>query len=234
MVRLLIFSLAAIIFCSCQSITGSGNIITETRKLNKFEGVKSSGSIDVEVINHENQSVKVEADDNILPLLITEVEDGVLNIYFKNNLSFRKINAKVYVSAPLLHRIIVSGSGSIVSKDTLKDVEQIELTVSGSGDISAFVDAPTIITNNSGSGTIDLQGRTKVYDCSISGSGDINCKKLLSENTMVNIRGSGTAHVYASVKLIAKISGSGDIYFSGNPTHPEIHKAGSGSVQAEK
>ncbi len=78
-----------------------------------------------------------------------------------------------------------------------------------------------------------LHGRCRNFDGNISGSGDLKCKNLLSENATVSIYGSGTAHVFASVHLKASTAGSGDIYYSGNPS-TEINKSGSGSVEAEK
>ncbi|MEJ7674068.1 MAG: head GIN domain-containing protein [Chitinophagaceae bacterium] len=231
--RLLTAILSAIILCSCHSITGSGNIVTQTRNLNQFEGVKTSGSIDIEVMNDERQFVKIEADDNIVPYIITKVEDGMLDVHLKSRLMYHNINAKVYVSAPSLTRLIVSGSGSTISKGTLTDADKIEIKVSGSGGIDANIDAPSIVADVSGSGTINLRGRTKDFNSSISGSGDIKCNKLLSENTTVSVTGSGTAHVFASVHLLAKVTGSGDIYYSGNPPSPEIRKTGSGSVKSE-
>jgi len=233
MTRILTIILAAIIFCSCRSITGSGNIITQTRHLNQFDGVKCSGSIDIEVMNDNTQEVKVEADDNIMPYVITKVDNGMLDVHLKNNQMYHNINVKVYVSAPVLARLFVSGSGSLTSTNTLKDADRIEFKVSGSGDINASIDAPNIIADVSGSGTLKLQGRTKNFESSVSGSGDITCKDLLAENTNVTVSGSGNAHVFASVSLNAKVSGSGGIYYSGKPTSPVIHKSGSGSVQAE-
>ena len=53
----------------------------------------------------------------------------------------------------------------------------------------------------SGSGDVDLKGRTKDFECSISGSGDINCGGLQSENATVKVSGSGNVHVFASVHL---------------------------------
>ena len=233
MKRLLISFLSAIIFCSCQTITGSGNIITQSRSLHDFNGVRSSGSIDVEVNNDQNSSVKVEADDNIVPYIITKVEDGILDVHLKPNINYREINVKVYVSAASLTKLAVTGSGSITSKDTLANVDEIEFKVSGSGGIIAIADAPSIKASIGGSGTINLHGRTKDFNCSITGSGDFKCSNLLSENTTASITGSGTAHVYASVHLLAKVTGSGDIFYSGHPA-VEIHKTGSGTIEAEK
>ena len=233
MKRILIPFLSAIIFCSCQSISGSGNIVTETRSLHQFNGVRTSGSIDVEVMNDQIQLVKVEADDNIMQYVITKVEDGMLDVHLKPNFNYREINAKVYVSAATLTKLAVAGSGSVTAKDTLGNVDEIECKVSGSGDINAIVNAPTIKASIGGSGTITLHGRTKDFNCSITGSGDFKCSNLLSENTTASITGSGTAHVYASVHLLAKVTGSGDIYYSGHPV-VEIHKTGSGTIEAEK
>lgn len=233
MTRLFTAILCSIVLYSCDSIKGSGNIITETRTVNQFNGVKSSGSIAVEVMNGQVQLVKVEADDNIMPYVITKVEDGILNVHLKHNMSYTDINAKVYVSAPLLSRLLVSGSGSITTATTLSSPELIELNVSGSGEMEASVDAPNVIAEVSGSGNLKLQGRTKDFDCSVSGSGDIKSKKLLSENTNVSVGGSGNAEVFASVNLVAKVSGSGNINYSGNPSSPLIEKSGSGSVQKQ-
>ena len=234
MTRLLTAIASAIIFCSCHTITGNGNIITQERHPDQFDGVRSSGSIDVEVMNSNSQQVKVEADDNIMPYVITNVENGMLNVHLRSNQMYHNINVKVYVSAPILRRLYVSGSGSITSKSTLIDTDGIEFKVSGSGDINSLADAPVITAEVSGSGTLKLAGRTKDFNCSVGGSGDLKCKELLSENTIANVSGSGTAHVFASVSLDAKASGSGDIYYSGNPASPQIHKSGSGSVREEK
>lgn len=230
--RILIIILTAVILGSCHSISGSGNIISETRHTGEFHGVKTSGSMDIEVLNSNSPFIKIEADDNVMPYIITNVEDGILNVHLKSNQSYHNVNVKVYVSAPVFEKLIVSGSGSITAKDTLNNSDKIECKISGSGDINAMVDAPLIIAAISGSGTITLQGRTKDFNCSIGGSGDLNCKNLLSENTIVKISGSGTAHVFASVSLQAKTSGSGDIYYSGNPQ--TVNKSGNASVEAEK
>lgn len=234
MKRILTVIVSAIIFCSCNGIKGSGNIITQTRNVNEFEGIKSTGSIDIEITNDANQSVKVEADDNVMPYILTTVEDGLLDVRYKSDMSFINSHAKVYVSAQTLKKILLSGSGDITSKDTLKNAEQIDISVSGSGDIEALVDAPKVTANVGGSGTITLVGKTKDFNCNVGGSGDIKSNRLLSENTNATVSGSGSAHVFASLHLVAKVSGSGDIYYSGNPASPETHTSGSGSIQAEK
>ncbi len=215
-------------------ISGNGNIRTEKRNTGDFKSVKTSGSIDVEINNGDTYSVSAEDDDNILPYIVTEVNDGTLDIHYRNNTSVTNDHAKVYITAPSLDRVIISGSADVDIRDVLKNSQKIEVSISGSGDIKGAVDAPAISADINGSGNVDLKGRTKDFDGNISGSGDLNCGHLQSENATVTVSGSGNVHVFASVHLKASTFGSGDIYYGGNPQNPEIHTAGSGSVQAEK
>ncbi len=231
--------IAAIIICfvilsSCTSLIGSGHIKTEERTPGHFDGIQSSGSIDIEVKNGPVQMVEIEGDDNVLPYVLTKIKNGLLNVSYKSNVSFIDAHIKAYITAPSLNRIYSSGSADIVSHDTLEDPKVIELKVSGSGDIKAIVHAPSVTADVSGSGSILLKGLTRNFDVTVSGSGDAKCRDLMSENTVVQVGGSGSAHVFASVKLDARVSGSGDVYYSGNPTSPTISKSGSGSIQPEK
>ncbi len=233
-----LFSVIAL-FSSCyigwngDHYTGSGNVRTEARNVGSFIGVKTSGSIDIEISEGASYSVSVEDDDNILPIIITKVENGTLNVYYKNNTSISDDHAKVYIKAPSLDKVISSGSANITITDGIKNDREIEISVSGSGDIKGGVDAPKISASIGGSGNVSLEGRTKDFEGKVSGSGDLNCSDLQSENTTVSVSGSGNARVFASISLKARVSGSGDVYYRGNPSSPEIHKSGSGSVKPE-
>lgn len=215
-------------------VNGNGNIRTEKRNVGNFTGVKASGSIDVEITNGDSYSVSAEDDDNVLPYIITEVNNGILNVHYKDGISINNDHAKVYVIAPSLDNLISSGSADITSQDIIKNSQQIKIDISGSGDVKTGVDAPQVDVSVSGSGNVSLNGRTKDFTCQVSGSGDINCGSLESENTTVTVSGSGNAHVFASVHLSATARGSGDIFYRGSPSNPEIHTSGSGSVEAEK
>jgi hypothetical protein len=231
--RSIIITLMVVCLYSCHIKTGSGNIVSETRQVGKFEGVRSSGSIDIEVKNGSNFLVEIEGDDNILPYVITEVKGDMINVHYKSGTSFRNAHVKAFITSPFINKITVSGSGGVISKTTLKDEDQIEFKVSGSGNITASIDAPEVEADISGSGQINLKGRTKDLEARISGSGDLKCRELLAENSNINLSGSGSARVFASQRLKARATGSGNIYFSGNPASQEIKKSGSGSIQPQ-
>ena len=239
MKKLAIVLAASIVTVSCNviggdQVSGNGNIRTEKRNTNNFNGVKTSGSIDIEIAKGDTYSVSVEDDDNILPYIVTEVTDGSLDVHYKDGTSINNDHAKVYVTAPSLDKLSATGSGDISTQDIIKNSGHIEMNIAGSGNIKASVEAPSIKVDITGSGDVELKGRTKDFECAVNGSGDLNCGELESENTSVKVFGSGNAHVFASVHLSASVAGSGDIYYRGNPPSPEVSTAGSGTVQAEK
>jgi hypothetical protein len=224
--------LSSAIFISCASVTGNGNVIKENRDVSGFRGVKTSGSIDVEIKSGDQYQVTVQNDENLLPYVITEIRDGVLNIHYKDGFSMIRDHAKVFVTCPTIEKLVTSGSADIKSSGVISNTNQIEISTSGSGDINAEVDAPSIRATSSGSGDLTLSGRTKDFECRISGSGDANCADLKSENAVIRVSGSSNVHVFASVNLKVNVAGSGDVFYGGNPTSPEIHISGSGTVKA--
>lgn len=230
----LLILIASTVFISCKSISGNGNVREETRSIPNIYEIKTSGSIDVEIRSGDHYELTVQNDENLLPYVITEIDNGVLNIHYKDGYSVMHDHAKVFVTVPSIEKIVSSGSADITSKGVIKNSNQIEIGTSGSGDINVEVDAPSVRVSGSGSGNVTLSGMTKDFDCKMSGSGDVKCADLKSENAVIHVSGSSDVHVFASVSLKVNVSGSGDVYYGGNPTSPEIHIAGSGTVQAVK
>ena len=226
----------SLLFYSCDLTTeyhsGNGNVLKEDRNISDFQSVKTSGSIEVEIIPGDHFAVVVENDENLLEYVITEVHDDVLEVSYKEG-GYRNEHSKVFVSAPYLNEVISSGSADIYIRDVLKNKKEIRFRSSGSGDISGEVDAPTIQYSGFGSGNINLSGRTKNFNCDVKGSGDVKCQDLKSENTDVKVSGSSDVKVFASVNLKVWLAGSGDVTYSGNAPNPDIKIIGSGKLKVK-
>ena len=235
--NILILSIFTILFStSCDYITGervrgNGNLKTEQRTAANFTGVSSHGEYDVYLSQGSSYSVRIEAEENLIPYIETYVDGNVLQIrtkdgYYLDNGS----DLKVFIAAPAFATVRTSGSGNIYSDGKLNNTSPIELEVSGSGDVKVSLNAPEVRADLNGSGNINLSGETKIFACSILGSGDINAGELKSEGVDVKITGSGNAEVYASVKLHVSVTGSGDVRYHGSPeTTSSI--TGSGAVK---
>ena len=198
-------------------VVGNGNVITETRTLPSFEKVNSSGSFEIEIINDPSVSkVEVEAESNIIPVLETEVRGNELEIQFERNTSVRthkRVKVKVFTGS--LSGLSLSGSGTMNAAAFTGN--SFESNVSGSGNISFHFTGTQASYDISGSGKITGAGKVTSQDIKVSGSGDIEALDLETENTAIDISGSGTAKVFATKTLKAEISGSGNITYKGNP-----------------
>ena len=61
-------------------INGSGVAASESRPSSEFSGVEVGGVFQVEITAGKEYSIQVQADDNLLPYVKTEVDSGVLKI----------------------------------------------------------------------------------------------------------------------------------------------------------
>jgi hypothetical protein len=218
-------------FVSGERVRGNGNLQTENRTQSGFRGVEQHGSFDLFVSTGATTSVKIEAEENILPYIETYVDGDILKIDTKDGYWLSpKRQVKIFVTAPDYYRIKSYGSGNIIGENKIVSTSKLDLGVSGSADIKMEVDAPEIDADITGSGNLNLNGKTKIFHSSVSGSGNIRAYDLLSEETKVRVTGSGNADVYASVSLDVNVAGSGDVRYKGNGK-VSSSIAGSGDVK---
>jgi hypothetical protein len=210
------------------------SIETQERKVSGFRGVASSGSFNVILTQGNAESVKVKADADVINEVITEVKNGTLQIHSKSrNWSMSNIwnnrTVTVYVVAKDLSSISVSGSGDLKIENEF-NTNSLSLRVSGSGNFTGKVNVKTLEAGVSGSGDFKVAGAADESSVSISGSGNFDGKGLTTKSTAIRVSGSGNASIYASEKLDASVSGSGDVRYSGHPKNISKVVHGSGDV----
>ena len=191
------------------TVVGSGVAKSESREVGEFTRVESAGSANVAIQIGEKQSVVVETDDNILPLIDTKVTGDRLVIGSHESYSTR-LGVKVTIVVPALHEARLSGSGSIGV--TGLAAQAFEASVTGSGDIH-------------------LRGTSDSLNAAIAGSGSIDATELSAGAADAHITGSGNIRIVATKSLGAEISGSGDVRYGGNPARVEKKVTGSGNVK---
>jgi len=233
MKRFLVLLLAIFILASCDHTTGSGNIVTETRKTGSFDAISVGGSFDVEVKMGDAASVVVEADDNIMKYIETRVSGKTLKINTEDMHSFSDVHMKVYVTVPVLTAISASASADVVGENILTSDDKLVFKASSSASIKAEVNAPEIVTDANSSATITLKGKTKDHKAEASSSAEIKAFGLLSENTKANVSSSADIEVHASVSLDARASSSGTVEYKGAATVTQSVNS-SGSVEKKE
>lgn len=228
-----VISLAFILFVlsACSVVRGSGNVVTESRAVSDFNQVSLSGSGELILNQGERESLEIEAEDNIIAVIETEVRDNTLYIGVKENTAISPTEpVRFYLTMNEVAGLELSGSGSITADSLATD--RLALDVNGSGDISIdSLSASSLAIGISGSGRAEVAGQATSQVITIDGSGEVQTADLESEAADVEVNGSGEATVWASQTLSAEINGSGKVSYYGSPTGNQTI-SGSGEVNS--
>lgn len=222
-------------YYSCSSIfdsdcvDGSGRVIEENRPVSPFESVAIEGSADFFFTQDTTQLLRVQAEDNILPLIKTAVNrDGTLLISSDDCYSTSK-GVKVYASMLEVKGLAIEGSGNIKS-DRAFTANTLTLKIDGSGNIDLDVQLQTLTTTVLGSGNISLSGRADQHTVILDGLGSINALGFLVNKYSINLSGSGECRIHVLDELLVTISGSGTVFYRGNPAVVNSNITGSGRL----
>lgn len=213
-----------------KKIKGNGNIRSETRGTGDFSRIDCPGSFHIFISQGNNTAVKVEADENLLPHIVTRVKGNTLTIKTENRVSLnpsKPIN--VFVTVKQLEALHLSGSSIVTTQNTLY-CPQLSVAVSGMARLDLRVDGQSLGTDISGTGKIHLQGKVTETEYRISGTAEVDAGDLVSDSTSVLISGIGKLHVNSQEKLNVSISGTGKVWYKGHPSISES-VSGIGKIQ---
>jgi hypothetical protein len=185
----------------------TNNVTSEARDVSGFNEVELKGVGNLSLEQTGSESLTVEAEEDVLPKIRTEVENKRLIISPERNTSIntnKPINYKLTVKD--LNTLEVSGSGNVEAKDI--NTDELAVTIGGAGDV-------------------EIRGSADSQEVEISGSGEYRAGDLESKEATIDVRGSGLATVNVSDELEAEVSGSGSVEYIGDPmVQQEVSGAG--------
>jgi hypothetical protein len=183
--------------CGSTGTSGSGNVKTETRDVQGFDSVDFSSAGTLTIEQTGTTSLEIQADDDILPSLTSEVAGTTLQLGVKpgvNPGNARTITYRMTVGE--LKGLVVSGAGEI----TVTALDGAELSVV-----------------HSGAAQVTVSGRVTSQVVELSGVGEYDGSALKSQDADVTVSGTGKAVINASRTLHARVTGVGSVEYLGNP-----------------
>jgi hypothetical protein len=177
-------------------LRGSGKVVTETRRVDKFNAVTlvTGGSVQIERTG--TTGVTVTADDNLISMFTTEVKAGTLHLAFTPGKSFH--------------------GTSPIYKVTVADLRSIEVKGIGDATASKLAD-DRLAVSIPGQGSVKLTGSVNELAIDIGGSGSAEAGSLKAKRVKVTLGGAGSADVNATEGLDVRISGVGSVSYTGSP-----------------
>jgi hypothetical protein len=227
-----IFSVVSIANAQLGRINGNGKTISETRKTQNYDAIKVGGSFDVNLVSGKEGNIIIKGEENLVAVIKVEVEENTLKIYVEKGTQIRtSIGHKIEVTVPFekIDALSLAGSGDIQTIDKIKN-DKFTAKLAGSGNFNLDIDSNDLEVNLSGSGNVKLKGSAKNFTTKLAGSGNINATDLKSKNVDAIISGSGNSRVNCDEKLTARVSGSGNVKYIGNPEKRDVKISGSGTI----
>ena len=190
------------------SVKGSGQTGTEVRELNGFKKIDASGVFQIEIVAQKDFSVEVEADDNLLQYITTEVRRGVLKLETE-----RKLNTsnpiRVRISAPDIEGIETAGAANVI----LTELKNGSLEI-----------------DSSGASKIKVSGETAKLVVDVSGATQVDAVGLAAENANVEASGASTVELLVNGNLKTNASGASTIRYAGSPRDVVKKSSGASTV----
>jgi hypothetical protein len=210
-------------------VPGSGHARTESRDVRSFDQVALMGIGTLVITQGDTEGLRIQADDNVLPLLQSTVSSGVLTLEPKEHTEIRASTPIRYeLAARQLQLISVEGAAEAQAARLLAD--RFALEVEGAGRVGIDqLTAKTLTARMEGSGGVRVGGQVVQQTLHVEGAGTYHGESLESQRTTVAVAGSGTCAVRAHDSLDARVEGSGVVTYSGSPAVTR-HVSGSGQV----
>ncbi len=207
---------------------GNGELTEQNREItNSFDRISASEGINVYVTQAKEFSIRVEADENVIDLIGTDVKDGKLKIHAIENIG--RATKNVHVTLPVI-TALYSSSGADLNSESQIEADEIDLNASSGADIQITLVANSVNADCSGGADIKLSGKTNNLTANASSGSDIDARELKTKNCDADASSGADISVDVSDSLIADASSGADILYTGNATVKK-NKSSSGSVK---
>lgn len=225
----LLFTTSSCFVEGLTGIKGSKNVVSEERDISSnFETIKVQQGINLYLTQGNSTDIKVEADDNIIDLLITEVKNNELKIFFEKNV-YRAKSKNVYLTTDDISEIRTSSGANVKSENTLQ-VTSLDLDSSSGSSIKLEVNAEEITSESSSGSHIKIYGKTTTFSAKSSSGSSIDAEDLKCEEAYAKASSGANIDLNVSEKLTAKASSGGDIDYEGSPADVNKDTSSGGSV----
>jgi hypothetical protein len=232
-------------------VKGTGDPVDKNFKVSDFHGIDVSSGFDVTLVQGNAEDVTITAQENLFKHIIVKVDQGILRIYAERGIMATR-PMKARISFKSIDNLKVSGGGDIAA-ETPVNVPELDVNISGGGDMTTVINTDELICRVSGGGDAQIDGNIKNYNLDLSGGGDaksdlntgiitciisgggnltLRCKEKVNDAN-VSISGGGDVSLEMNVdKLKCSVAGGGNGTLTGQALDLEMEISGGGDVDA--
>lgn len=200
-----------------QKIKGSGEVITQTKKVEGFKGLRVRSNIDVE-LKQGAYALEIEAEDNVIEYIKIKLIQDKLILEVDDDVKIKsEIRPKIYLQAPDLNFVEITDEGALSTKSVIK-VPELRIEANGSSDSNFILDVKKLNVTMDDSGRLRMSGYAVKQKIKMEGATKYDAKLLNTEESDVLLGGSAVADVIAYTKVFGDLSEAAKCFYYGQPT----------------
>jgi hypothetical protein len=210
---------------------GNGRRVTQTRNVAEVGEIGNFSPFNVDISQGDKFEVRVSIDSNLQRFVGTVVHGDMLRIEFDDRVSEMVSGPHVLITVPRVTAILNHGTGNVFAAWIEQD-EDVELNVSGTGDLAFSGSVPEMTAALRGPGNLHLSGEAAFADIALEGTGDVDANDLTAAGAVVDVPGSGDVRLRVNGMVDAQVAGSGDVELTGDVQPGLFSETGSGHIRA--
>lgn len=212
------------------SVTGNGNVIKEDHVLSgKFQKIKASNGLLVELVNSQEQKIIIEADENLHEYIEIEIDKG--NLIVKTTKNIRKAKSKKVTIAYTELESIQASSGANVIGLSEMIADKFDLKTSSGAQIDVSVLAKEIDAQSSSGSSINIRGQARNFNTKASSGSSIDAKDLIAIYCVSKTSSGASSTLNVQQSLDAKASSGSEVKYYGEPEVVTQNTSSSGRVR---
>lgn len=237
-VKALVAAVVALLFTSCKydvdfgnGIDGNGKVITQKREISSsFTKVISNRGVEVIIEQSDVASVEVEADENIINHITTEVKDGVLIISANENIDSAE-KEEVHVKMPKIEGLECSSGSSIATKSTVRGTN-ITLSTDSGSTLNADLEFENVTAETDSGSSMEVSGKALSVKAVSSSGSTLDAENLVANEVTADASSGSSLSVHALVSLNGDASSGASIHYNGAPKKISKEESSGGSISA--
>ena len=234
--KIIVTTVLSMLMLSCNfsmnlgpGVSCNDNVVTKERMLDgDFNEIKVSNGLDVYLTQDTNESLSIQADENLHDIIMTSVENNVLSIYTTENINYAA-SRKVMVSFDNISKIKATSGSDVYSTNTIK-TDAIELSTTSGSDMELEIEVTSVTCDASSGSDLKLSGTADYLVAEASSGSDIKAGNLITKTSDVRASSGADITVNATKELVAKSDSGGDVKYYGKPEKVEKNDSTSGSI----
>ncbi len=211
-------------------IKGNGNITTVEKKINPYQNLRITKTIQVTLVPSEQVYMKVTTDENLQNAFTYGGDDGNLHLSIIDTIKAKPSNKiLVELGVQSLEQLSLAGASGVFL-DSVLQVDFLNVRSTGACAIHLNLEADQVNVSMDGASDLELKGNADFLDIRSTGASAIRASEMESKRVHLNLMGASEAGVHASKYLKVSGAGASAVRYKGEPEQIEKNLMGASSL----